>query len=107
MRMSDIIDFETARLGLNADQPPFKVKRSGHCSHPTKVVDSDRRTVTCDQCKAQLDPLDALARLAREWSNYAYRLAELKKDANKAAVELDDIKRKIRNAKARLRRAEK
>ncbi len=45
----------------------------GKCKHIQVIVDKDLSTLECKNCKAQLNPISILARMAREQSTWKWR----------------------------------
>lgn len=113
--MSDELEGELERLvgfevleGGGEDTSPIRrrvVDRRGYCGHRHFVIDEDARTTKCDDCGAEVDAFTALAALCHELERWASHRDRLKADAKRAAAELEDVKRELRNAKARRRRA--
>jgi hypothetical protein len=75
------------------------------CVEHQLVVDPHARTVSCERCKAALDPFDAIWEIAkrheRQFAWTKHRLKEL----NALEARVDDLKRRETLARARLRRA--
>lgn len=107
--MSDVIDIRSAR----GKKPPkdatttLTVKKSRHnrfsCRHGHLVVDEETRTIVCTSCKAVLDPFLLFCEMAEGHRHVAGWRANL----SRLRCELDDLNRQIRNAKARLKRAQR
>lgn len=76
------------------------------CWHRRVKLDGKARKVLCAECGAERDPFDALCVLADNLDRYEDWRARYKREASTAAKELEDLKRKVRNAKAQIRRAE-
>lgn len=84
--------------------PVFELIRH-ECRHIWEVeVDARERIITCKRCKERLDPFDVVLMLssyeARLWGNLSF----VRNACVRAHEELEDLKRQIRNAKARIRR---
>ena len=79
--------------------PGLRAVRDRWCSHQRMSVNANARRLTCDGCGAELDPYKALATIAhnsekvRQWSDAA----------TLAAKRLNEIERRERNARARLK----
>lgn len=87
------------------DDDPVTRRRKGYCGHRRSELDEDSRRVYCRECGEELDPFTVLQKLAGEperWHGYVERA---KAEAKRAEAELADLKRQLRNAKARARRA--
>lgn len=59
--------------------PVYQIHRAQHCRHepPYEVYDI-ARTVECMKCRAVLDPIECLVRIATTWQIYANRLRHYK-----------------------------
>lgn len=75
------------------------------CRHRRVKLDEQARKVLCAECAAERDPFDALLVLADNLDHYKHWRARYKRERTAALAELDDLKRRVRNAKAQLRRA--
>lgn len=49
------------------------------CQHVNMEVDEELNSVKCSDCSADLNPINLLARLARDESRYGERVEEMKK----------------------------
>ena len=97
-----IIDF------VNGPNPSLRTKGYGrYCSHRRVGFDKNERRVECDGCGKVLDPFDWLANtLVGDWDHYTYELRQMKSAAERARNELEELKRRERNARARVKRWE-
>lgn len=79
-------------------------KAYGDCSHENARVNKQLRTVECRECGVTLDPVTVLLFMARSWDRYEMSIADLKRRAKYERAKLDDTKRLVRNAQAKLSR---
>jgi hypothetical protein len=87
--------------------PPLCTKGRGvrrPCQHKRVQLDVEARTASCAECGAVRDPFDALVALAGRLENYKGWGERYRAEAQRAADELEDLKRQVRNAKAQLKR---
>lgn len=101
-----ILEFKPAPEGAILEAP-IKLRRSPHCSHGVATVDEVKRVVTCERCGAVLDPVDALVVIARHFDRAKLTLDHLTTEAARKAAELEELRRKVANARAQLRRLNK
>jgi hypothetical protein len=90
------------------DERPVRAKRGSlrACHHDQSVVDEAARTVLCRACGVALDPVAVLARIAHNREGLVHRGMMLRAEAEHLQKRVDDLGRKEKNLKARLRRAE-
>ena len=74
------------------------------CTHTRLAIHHDDRYIMCSDCKAQIDPFDAMAILCRGWERYGVDLKQLKEQIETETEELENVKRQIKREKAKLRR---
>lgn len=79
----------------------------GHCLHDRTTVYENARELVCRDCGAVLDPVDFLVRLARVRAHEVSRVQRLRAEERRLLERVDDLKREERNAKGRLRTAER
>lgn len=81
------------------ERPPF-------CegSHKRLELDTEARRIYCKDCGREIPAFDALLDLIRYWERYLLAIKEAKRSAAHHQERLDEVKRKERNAKARVRR---
>jgi hypothetical protein len=87
---------------LSPDEPlPLSTDHSGHCSHASKRLLLGLRRIVCRSCGAQLDPIEVIRGISREWDRYAWMLGQ------RAGLlrEIEALKIEVRNLKAQKRRA--
>jgi hypothetical protein len=80
--------------------------RYPECQHDHARVNSKLRTVKCRDCGEKLDPVTVLLHVAKAWDRYERSIEECKYESNQAHEQLEDVKRRLRNARAKLKRAE-
>ncbi len=73
--------------------------------HKQVIVDSVKRTVTCEHCKFTVDPFTYLAEWAKEGDRRMNGLKTIEIQRRIAQSEHDDLMRKIKNLRQRLKRA--
>jgi hypothetical protein len=77
------------------------------CYHKRFTLEAGERRVFCADCKQPVDAFDALDYLARNVERYMHERKGALSRLRAARLELADVERQVRNAKARLRRAVK
>ncbi len=82
---------------------PLTTDHSQHCSHEQSRVHPSLRKIICSKCSADLDPVDVVLKLARNWDRHAWARDE----HTKLRREIDEMKTELRNLKAQKRRAER
>jgi hypothetical protein len=75
------------------------------CVHDHVVVDSEARTITCDDCKAIVDPYEAIERIAYWVHEYRFWRDRYRDEARVAERTVKELKRVEVNVKARVRTA--
>ena len=65
--------------------------------HPLVVVCMDTKSVTCQQCGAELEPIDVLREYAREERRFVSSLVDLRAERSKLSEEVSELK-KIRSS---------
>jgi hypothetical protein len=102
-------DENLIEIDFKAQEQPAIKRRSKPtpCRHGVFELDYDSRRVYCAMCDEEIDPFNALARIEEDWSRHAATNKLRKAEAKRLEGEIDDIKRRKRNAKAALRRLEK
>lgn len=76
-----------------------------YCRHRGAFVDISAREVTCQQCDADLDPIEVLNQLAHEEMTLIWSREELVKlGKERDELKRDELKREIANLKAQKRR---
>lgn len=101
-----IIDLEKHRLKAKRG-PTVTRKHTLGCRHKHSVVDMRARTVECDDCGADLDPVQVLWNLSTDYSSFVAELSNAKRSLADARERLEETLRQERNARARLKRLEK
>ncbi len=83
----------------------LKIKRGGgHCQHRRVLVDENKRTAECGDCKALLDPFQELLNVARRHERIGYELGAAKRETKALQSRIELMKRLEANARARLKR---
>lgn len=97
-----------------ADETPprsninFEVIDTGCCvRHIGYTVNEKERTVTCRRCGALVDPFDALMLVANRETQLADNVQALRLEERERRQRIDKLNTIERNAKARIKRAEK
>ena len=104
---AEVVELFPDAEAIDHDQPLRLVRKEGFCSHRRVELVSDSRRVFCRDCAAEVDAFDALLDIARVPERYIESRKAAKREARRAHSELDEVKRELRNAKARLRRAQR
>lgn len=99
----------TLVLGEAGDDAPVRSRprKAGYCGHRRVELDGTARRVYCRDCGDEVDAWETLSMLAAEPERWERHRETARADAKRAQAELDDLKRRVRNAKAQLRRAER
>lgn len=83
----------------------LKVVRGGnHCQHRRVLIDDNKRTVECGDCKALLDPFAELSKVAHRHERIAYELSSAKRETKALQGRIELMKRLESNARSRLKR---
>lgn len=102
-------DADVIQLVPKGDEDaPVRRKRDPQkrwCAHWHTSLNETARRVYCRDCDAELDAFDVLLMLSQHWERYESSRDDMKAQAKRAQAELEDLKRKVRNAKAQVRRA--
>lgn len=92
--------------GGNEDEPMLKTKRSERfCAHDHVILYTNSRRVYCADCEDEVDAFSALQRFAERYERYVSSINRVKGDLKHYSETLRQVKREIRNARARLRRS--
>lgn len=85
----------------------LRVKRRSlsDCSHARATINLALRTVTCNECNTDLDPIERLAVIARDWERVAITAKQREYVRKTLLEEIAEIKRERTNLKAQIRRA--
>jgi len=94
------IDFRNAKPSITVSEG-----RDRYCRHGAVQLEKQTRLVTCKWCGAALDPFDVLMGEARRQTNHWHNGNHLAREETRLREQLEDVKRKLRNAKAALKRA--
>lgn len=84
---------------------PDGPRETRYCLHPSMDLQKLTRQVICRDCKTVIDPFDAVVKVANEWERHAHWTAMQVQERKRAEEHLANVKREIKNAQARLRRA--
>lgn len=89
-------------------EPPIRTRKTDrarrYCPHNRFELQAPRRVV-CADCEEEVDAFAALQTIAHGIERYTDARDRAKAEARRANDELEAVKRELRNAKARLRRA--
>lgn len=88
------------------DEPIRTLARPPFCDHAQTELDAEAQRVYCQKCGREVPAFDALLRLAEQFERYANARDHAMRQAESAEEDLADVERRLKNAKARLRRAE-
>lgn len=101
-------DYARNRIAAELDELPVRTDRSGSgCDHRRIFVNEAARTLVCRDCDVPVDPIEALAKIARDRERYVFTRKQLRSDIERLQERLGRLERDEANAKARIRRAEK
>lgn len=89
--------------------PPVRKreKERVYCRHRRYELDYDSRRVYCRSCGEEVDAFAALKAIADDWAHVRRVRESLDSEIRAKRKQLNDLERRIRNAKARVRRAER
>lgn len=77
------------------------------CIHPAYWINEENRHIRCQKCNAIIDPFDLMLRIARKETRLANDVRLLRKEERQRRANIEKLIQIERNAKARIRRAEK
>lgn len=69
------------------------LRRAARCYHEHAAVDELARTVYCQDCETQLDPIQVLSNLSREYDRQEHAIADAKRRATAAEKEAIDAEK--------------
>ena len=100
------IDAGPPTLGLVDHDGVITARRrtKGSCFNHAYIVNEDERTVVCKKCERSFDPYAALMDLALHIDRYRDARKHAEDTAKQAHEHLDDLLRRIKNARSTLRR---
>jgi hypothetical protein len=102
-----VIHLEVVHGAAEGGDAPVRLRRpEGFCAHRHSELDGASRRVYCRDCGVEVDPFTVLEKLANDYESFRVARDRMKADAKRASQELEGVKRELRNAKARLRRAQ-
>ena len=94
-----VIDFNESKLNLIVKNP------EKYCDCVQILIRIEDRTIVCRDCGRVLDPFDYMVTAAEKDYNFYYRNKENYEIRERLIKGIDKLKRKERNIKARIRRA--
>lgn len=103
--MSDdnIIEFKP---GIEITPRPIKaLKRM--CQHTHVLVDEQTRSLICKKCNTTINVFDFIMQLATRRERFFQSLEYFREEKEKLTKEVEELERKERNVKARIKRAQK
>jgi hypothetical protein len=87
------------------DDAPITKEFERFCAHRRARIDGTARRLYCRECEREIDAMDFLIRLANDYGYYVRAREAALAKMQKANRELVDVERRVKNAKARARRA--
>jgi hypothetical protein len=75
------------------------------CGKFNFLINSETQLVECQTCGQPLDPFAVLLEIAHDWKQIELRWEIASRDLERKREELQQVKRDLTNAKARLKRA--
>lgn len=81
-------------------------KEPNYCRHRRLELDTDARRVYCRDCGDEVPAFDALDSFRRVYQGYTQRIRQAQAEAQALEARIEELKRRERNAKARVKRAE-
>lgn len=98
---------ELRLLRPDVDDAPLRTKpKAAWCPHARLRLDTGAKRAYCAKCSEEIPPFDALLSLAQDFERYVNTRAEAARQATVEQERLEDLRRRIRNARSVLRRAE-
>ena len=85
----------------------FKIKRQSFCRHNKVVVDEESRSLECQDCGSNLSLFDYIKDLALNHRDAVDQLIRAREDYKKLSESLEELKRREKNAKIRVRNWER
>lgn len=86
------------------DEPLTKRPKQGFCWHRKFSLDGEAQRVYCRDCGREVPAFEALDTFAKEYQRHIDHRERAKREANSEQEKLEDVKRQVRNEKAKLRR---
>lgn len=83
---------------------PLRRAYDGHCDHKRASINGAMRRLVCRSCGANLDPYEFIFELSQSSESLVHARKEAERRAIAARDRLDELLRKERNARERLRR---
>ncbi|MBU0516739.1 MAG: hypothetical protein KJ621_18440 [Proteobacteria bacterium] len=107
-RTESASDNKVVRL-VPEKKPKLRVKRRSYddCEHLPAELDPRLRTVRCLKCGLFLDPMQVLIELVNKHHPYWVNLQRAENEFKRLQKDLVEVRRELRNAKARLRRVQR
>lgn len=106
----NVINIKTRASGEPRDSDYWKRLRRGNsrhgvqrCKHINKTVDRWNRVLECDDCEAQLDPIEVLHEIAGWNGTEIWR----EQECRRLDDEIQSKRREVKNLKASIRRHQK
>lgn len=91
--------------GPDAPVERDRTRGGSGCNHRKVTLEIGPRCLRCRDCDEVIDPINWIEQLVHEWDQYLYRWHSARDRVKAADREANDVERKLKNAKARLRRA--
>lgn len=106
--LNNVVSFPIADEAPPRSNINFEVVSTGICvRHIGYSVNEQARTVKCRRCGALVDPFDALMLVANRETQLADNVEALRLEERERRQRIDKLNTIERNAKARIKRAEK
>jgi hypothetical protein len=86
--------------------PVRSLPRPPYCGHRRFELDREARRVYCRDCGREVPAFEALELFSHEYDRWAQTRNRAEREARLAEARLEELARRERNAKARVRRAE-
>lgn len=101
-KAAEVVDLMDAR---RLSSPVRERPRERFCRHERVELDGEARRVYCSDCKIEVDAFAALLNLSRHFVRWQTRYAQAARAAKQMEDQAAELKRELRNLKARVRRA--
>lgn len=92
---------ETVQTGIEV-----VARKWGDCEHKRITVDQVKRTVHCKDCEADVDPIEYIVVIAKDWNRYATSVRYLMVEEKTLRAEIVRLTRVAKNLGVRVRRAQ-
>lgn len=79
-------------------------RKRGPCTHPGAAVDMTAASLSCTECKAEIDPWWYLRRMAQEGDTARFAITSARRERERINLEIDKLKALRRTLRAQVAR---